>query len=630
MEMFEENTQYISLANKYRPQKFEDMVGQENISKTLQNALKLGRIAHAYLFYGPRGCGKTTTARILAKALNCTGNGNKKPTAEPCGQCPQCLEIAQSADMDVLELDAASNTQVEKVREAIIDTVALAASRDRFKVFILDEVHMLSASSFNALLKTIEEPPSHVVFILATTEKHKVPATIVSRCQTFRFRPITVDEITNHLLDLAGAENIDLTPAAAKIIAKNAGGAMRDALTLLDRAIAYAGSRIDEKMVSELLGLTPDELIKQAVEALTCKNGTQLHQIFETLREEGFDANSFLKDLKNALGDLFYFSLGQGSEPFEGAAAAIAGVSTGFLAQVSRKLNKIIEEVKFSDNALVSAEVGMFTIMDSCLDIDGFVRRLEALEKGLPIEKESPAPRTTETLQKPTPRPAAAKHMPQSFKQEPSVSSAKRFAPAAAPAAVRLPEDIISAEAEDEPEEEAEQAVIEPIAVKPDGLTDRQIWDKMLKQFAKSPFVYDIMTNCSVTFGQDQWILCFGPGKEFYQIPAQNKLPEMEQAALKISGRVIKIKLEGSSEGGQRREDTKKDSLGAAESVKQTPAGKPLQTAAVAAEKTAKAVLSDEEPFIKADFEADVVASKEETPEEVKNILEIFSGELLA
>ena len=188
MEM-NENT-YVSLANKYRPQKFEDMVGQENISKTLQNALKLGRIAHAYLFYGPRGCGKTTTARILAKALNCTGHGNDKPTAEPCGECPQCREIAQSADLDVLELDAASNTQVEKVREAIIDTVALASSRDRFKVFILDEVHMLSTSSFNALLKTIEEPPAHVVFILATTEKHKVPATIVSRCQTFRFRPI--------------------------------------------------------------------------------------------------------------------------------------------------------------------------------------------------------------------------------------------------------------------------------------------------------------------------------------------------------------------------------------------------------------------------------------------------------
>ena len=384
MEMFDENHQYISLANKYRPQKFEDMVGQESISKTLQNALKLGRIGHAYLFYGPRGCGKTTTARILAKALNCTGHAEDKPTAEPCGECPQCREIAQSADLDVLELDAASNTQVEKVREAIIDTVALASSRDRYKVFILDEVHMLSASSFNALLKTIEEPPAHVVFILATTEKHKVPATIVSRCQTFRFRPITVDEISTHLLDLAEAESIDLTPGAAKIIAKNAGGAMRDALTLMDRAIAYSGNRIDEKLVGEMLGLTPDELIKKTVTALVQKDNAALHQAFETLKNEGFDANSFLKDLKNALGDLFYFTLGQGGEPFDGAKQITEQVSPGFLAQLSRKVNKITEEVKFSDNALISAEVGLFTVMDSCLDLDNFIRRLEALEKGLP------------------------------------------------------------------------------------------------------------------------------------------------------------------------------------------------------------------------------------------------------
>ncbi|MBR2391986.1 MAG: DNA polymerase III subunit gamma/tau, partial [Elusimicrobiaceae bacterium] len=319
METFDETNQYVSLANKYRPQKFEDMVGQESISKTLQNALKLGRIAHAYLFYGPRGCGKTTTARILAKALNCTGNGNGKPTDEPCGECPQCREIAQSADMDVLELDAASNTQVEKVREAIIDTVALAASRDRFKVFILDEVHMLSASSFNALLKTIEEPPAHVVFILATTEKHKVPATIVSRCQTFRFRPITVDEITTHLMDLAEAEGLDLTEKAAQIIAKNAGGALRDALTLMDRAIAFSDGKIDEKLVGEMLGLTPQELLSQTITAMVQKDNASLHNAFETLRAEGFDANSFLKDLKNALGDLFYFSVGHGKTPFEGA-----------------------------------------------------------------------------------------------------------------------------------------------------------------------------------------------------------------------------------------------------------------------------------------------------------------------
>ncbi len=647
MEMFEENKQYISLANKYRPQKFEDMVGQESISKTLQNALKLGRIAHAYLFYGPRGCGKTTTARILAKALNCTGNGQNKPTAEPCGQCPQCLEIAQSADMDVLELDAASNTQVEKVREAIIDTVALAASRDRFKVFILDEVHMLSASSFNALLKTIEEPPSHVVFILATTEKHKVPATIVSRCQTFRFRPITVEEISTHLLDLAGAENIDLTPAAAKIIAKNAGGAMRDALTLLDRAIAFCGDRIDEKAVGEMLGLTPDDLLKQAIEALVAKNGTQLHTVFETLKEEGFDANAFLKDLKNGLGDLFYFSLGQGEEPFAGAAQIGQQVSSGFLAQLSRKINKIIEEVKFSDNALVSAEVGLFTVMESCLDIDAFVRRLEALERGETPSAAAPRPapvvKTAGTVEKPAVASELSARQPAAAAAPKTAEAAVRSA-APAKTAVRLDrtEEII---ADDEPEEEALSAPLAEPAPKA-ALTDRQVWDKMLKQFARSPFVYDVMTNCSVSFGPTEWILRFGPGKEFYQIPAQNKLPELEQAACKISGRTIKIKLAGNEEEKPRPADTPAQASAPKPDTRtfyQAPAeAQPVQTgaasrAAVPAGKTASApakkeAISEEEPFIKANFEADASASSaaDQTPEEVKDILEIIPGELLA
>lgn len=607
MEMFDENHQYISLANKYRPQKFEDMVGQESISKTLQNALKLGRIGHAYLFYGPRGCGKTTTARILAKALNCTGHAEDKPTAEPCGECPQCREIAQSADLDVLELDAASNTQVEKVREAIIDTVALASSRDRYKVFILDEVHMLSASSFNALLKTIEEPPAHVVFILATTEKHKVPATIVSRCQTFRFRPITVDEISTHLLDLAEAESIDLTPGAAKIIAKNAGGAMRDALTLMDRAIAYSGNRIDEKLVGEMLGLTPDELIKKTVTALVQKDNAALHQAFETLKNEGFDANSFLKDLKNTLGDLFYFTLGQGGEPFDGAKQITEQVSPGFLAQLSRKVNKITEEVKFSDNALISAEVGLFTVMDSCLDLDNFVRRLEALEKGLPAgtmptQTAAPAHRAPVPAARPMSKPAAA----------PRVSPADVVRPAPRPAPVIKPsprpvvDDII---ADDEVAEEASP-------VSSGALTDRQIWDKMLLQFKKSPFVYDVMLNSMVQFGKDEWTLCFPPGKEFYQIPAQNKLGDLETAAKKISGRTIKFKISSGT--------PQEDKPSSAAQTKQMPAAGGNKSASI----------SDEEPFVKRDFSADIAATAgtapADAPEELKDILEIIPGELLA
>ncbi|HJD19843.1 MAG TPA: DNA polymerase III subunit gamma/tau [Candidatus Avelusimicrobium excrementipullorum] len=633
--MSEENTTpYVSLANKYRPQKFEDLVGQESISKTLQNALKLGRIAHAYLFYGPRGCGKTTTARILAKALNCTGHGHDKPTAEPCGQCPQCREIARSEDLDVLELDAASNTQVEKVREAIIDTVALAASRDRYKVFILDEVHMLSASSFNALLKTIEEPPQHVVFILATTEKHKVPATIVSRCQTFRFRPMTSDEITNHLMDLAEAEGLDLTEKAARIIAKNAGGAMRDALTLMDRAIAYSDGKIDDKLVGEMLGLTPQDLLSQTVGALIDKDSAALHGAFETLRAEGFDANAFLKDLKNALGDLFYFSLGQGAAPFDGAQEMTARASAGLLAALSRKVNKLAEEVKFSDNALVSAEVGLFTVMDSCFDVDGFIRRLEALERGeggisappasgasrpAAVKKAASPQANTPTHFSASAASAADVHENTASKRENGVAAAQREALSggthmSVQAKEPVPSVNVSAVAQSEPaavSRPAAQASSETGALITDN---RQLWDALLKAFSASPFVYDVMTNCSVHFDGDSWTISFGKGKEFYKVPAQNKLPDLEKQAFKLSGRHIKFQI----------------SVSASASAAQRPAAQaPSRPAPVSA--TGSNRISDEEPFVKADFSADIEpASSKEVPEELKGILDVIGGEVLA
>ncbi len=634
--MSEENTTpYVSLANKYRPQKFEDLVGQESISKTLQNALKLGRIAHAYLFYGPRGCGKTTTARILAKALNCTGHGHDKPTAEPCGQCPQCREIARSEDLDVLELDAASNTQVEKVREAIIDTVALAASRDRYKVFILDEVHMLSASSFNALLKTIEEPPQHVVFILATTEKHKVPATIVSRCQTFRFRPMTSDEITNHLMDLAEAEGLDLTEKAARIIAKNAGGAMRDALTLMDRAIAYSDGKIDDKLVGEMLGLTPQDLLNQTVGALIDKDSAALHGAFETLRAEGFDANAFLKDLKNALGDLFYFSLGQGAAPFDGAQEMTARASAGLLAALSRKVNKLAEEVKFSDNALVSAEVGLFTVMDSCFDVDGFIRRLEALERGeggnsVPPASGASRPAAVKKAASPqanTPTHFSASAASAADVQENTAPERKNGVAAAqretlsggthtsAQAKESVPAVNVSAVAQAEPaavSRPSAQASSETGALITDN---RQLWDALLKAFSGSPFVYDVMTNCSVHFDGDSWTISFGKGKEFYKVPAQNKLPDLEKKAFKLSGRHIKfqISVSASASAAQR-------------SAAQAPA-RPAPVSAAGSNR-----ISDEEPFVKADFSADIEpeASAAPVPEELKGILDVIGGEVLA
>ena len=593
-----EDTQYISLANKYRPQTFEDMVGQESISKTLQNAIKTGRIGHAYLFYGPRGCGKTTTARILAKALNCTGNGNTAPTAHPCGKCPACQEIAQSKDFDVLELDAASNTGVDNVRQAIIDTASLAG-RDRFKVFILDEVHMLSNSAFNALLKTIEEPPAHVIFILATTEKHKVPATIVSRCQTFRFRPLSLEEISTHLLELAEAENIDLTGSAAKIIAKNAGGAMRDALTLLDRVIAFAGTRVDEKLVADMLGLTPQELLKQTVNAFIQKDNAQLHQVFEVLKQEGFDANGFLKDLKNAIGDLFYFSLGQGSEPFDGAKALAAQTSTGFLAQLTRKINKLIEEVKFSDNAFISAEVGLFTIMDSVLDIDGFIRRLEALEQGVALPPQGPTRPQPIASVKPTTRTTTSP-------ETKTISKTVAVKPVEKKPIVKTEDSKVT---ESKPIE-----TVMPIKELDETISNRQVWDKMLENFAKSPFTYDIMITGRIAFtSADQWTLSFPEGKEFYQITAKDKLEELSQSASQISGRTIRIVLAAQTAQASAQVSAK--------SVPEKPA---KQT-------PSKLDISAEEPFAAGSFEEEGKSiAFEDAPEEVQDILKILPGELLA
>ena len=238
---------YQVIARKWRPQKFEDVTGQEVLTRTLQNALEHDRLHHAYLFSGARGVGKTTTARLVAKGLNC--HKADKPTAKPCATtdetaCASCREISQGRSMDVLEIDAASNTGVDNVRDVIIGSVAIAPARDRYKVFIIDEVHMLSGPAFNALLKTIEEPPPRVVFIMATTDAHKVPETISSRCQIFEFRTIATAKIAERLRLIADAEKISIAEEAIREIARAGDGSMRDAQSAFDQVISFAGKKI--------------------------------------------------------------------------------------------------------------------------------------------------------------------------------------------------------------------------------------------------------------------------------------------------------------------------------------------------------------------------------------------------
>jgi DNA polymerase III subunit gamma/tau len=293
---------YTVFARKYRPQTFDDVVGQEHITRTLENAIEKERLAHAYIFVGPRGTGKTSTARILAKSLNC--QTFSKPTVKPCGTCDSCREIAAGTSLDVLEFDAASNTQVDKVRELIIDNVRYAPTRGRFKVYIVDEVHMLSASSFNALLKTLEEPPGHVKFFFATTDVQKVPTTILSRCQRFDLKRILPGLISGHLLAIANKEHIALAPEAAAAIARGAEGGMRDAESMLDQLVAFCGEKIEEADVLTVFGLTAQQTVSDLCAALIAGDAPGALGLVHEQAEAGRDLSRLLADLISHLRNL--------------------------------------------------------------------------------------------------------------------------------------------------------------------------------------------------------------------------------------------------------------------------------------------------------------------------------------
>ena len=292
---------YQVLALRYRPQTFADLVGQEAIARTLQNAIRKNRIWHAFLFAGPRGVGKTTTARILAKALNCSAS--EGPTPEPCGNCSSCGEIAGGYSRDVPEIDGASNNSVEKARE-IIETAHYTPSRDRFKIFLVDEVHMLSGGAFNALLKTLEEPPPHVKFIFATTEIHRIPDTILSRCQEFEFRAVTQRVVAERLRHIVDDQGFEVAPEALAQIARFGQGSLRDALSALDQVIAAVDGAVTAGDVSEVIGVPDVQVCRRAATAIVEGNRRAVFEIVEELVSEGRDLKHFVTLLMHYLRDL--------------------------------------------------------------------------------------------------------------------------------------------------------------------------------------------------------------------------------------------------------------------------------------------------------------------------------------
>jgi DNA polymerase-3 subunit gamma/tau len=296
---------YQVIARKWRPQKFDDVVGQQAVTRTLRNALSSGRLAHSFVFAGPRGVGKTTSARILARALSCV----KGPTADPCGVCEPCVEIAEGRDIDVLEIDAATHTQVENVREVIIQGLSIAPVRNRYKIFIIDEVHQLSGHSFNALLKSIEEPPPHVVFMMATTELDKIPETVLSRSQVYEFRTISSKTIAEQLRRIVDAEGITVGDDSLLLIARDAEGSMRDAQSKLDQVLAFTGKAITADDVATVLGLVGRDLLIDTVQAVADEDAPAAFALAARAVDMGYDLRAVCRELSRVVRDLLVLSV---------------------------------------------------------------------------------------------------------------------------------------------------------------------------------------------------------------------------------------------------------------------------------------------------------------------------------
>ncbi|MCZ7612234.1 MAG: DNA polymerase III subunit gamma/tau [Ignavibacteriaceae bacterium] len=350
---------FVVTARKWRPQRFEDVVGQEHITSTLKNAIKEKRIAHAYLFTGPRSVGKTTTARILAKTLNCENRKN----SEPCNECEMCKSIQSSQLIDIIEIDGASNRGIDEIR-TLRDSVKYAPTRGKYKVYIIDEVHMLTKESFNAFLKTLEEPPEHVIFIFATTDVHKVPLTIISRCQRYDFRRIQLDKIKETLKMIADEEKIKIDDKTLTIIAKKADGALRDAESYFDQIVAFSKGKIDAELVTQMLNLIDEEIYFHISDAVINRDFKVVFQSSEKIYENGWDFSDLLDGLTEHFRNILSVVITDSTDNIETAdvyKSKYLSYSNKFsesdILRLLNFLNKSQQELRYSQNQKLKIEI---------------------------------------------------------------------------------------------------------------------------------------------------------------------------------------------------------------------------------------------------------------------------------
>ena len=420
---------YTVLARKYRPQSFDDLVGQEHVARTLGNAIEANRVAHAFLFTGVRGVGKTTTARLLAKALNC----EKGPTPTPCNECGPCVDITAGVDVDVQEIDGASNNSVEDVRR-LQESLPYRPQRDRYKIVIVDEVHMLSAGAFNAFLKTLEEPPDHVKFIFATTESHKVPVTIRSRCQQYDFRLIPHRLIAERVGAILDAEGLAADEEAISVVAREAAGSMRDALTLLDQLVAISDGRITADTVAASLGIAAREALYDVARAVLEGDGADVVHAVNGLADKSVDMQHFARQLLQLMRDLVVLKLGASDpaewvpEERESAQALIDDIDILELQRTFRAASMVMDEMAQSPNPKLMLEMGLVRVATRppLQSVSELLARLDALQGqsggaggssgGRSLRKPKPKPptrpATPKAEAKPKPKPETSPEPP--------------------------------------------------------------------------------------------------------------------------------------------------------------------------------------------------------------------------
>ena len=415
---------YLVLARKYRPQKFDEVVKQEHITKTLINSISQNRVAHAILFSGPRGTGKTTVARILAKAMNC----EKGPTPYPCNICRSCIEITRGSGVDVFEIDGASNNSVDNIRN-LRENIKYKPAHSSFKIYIIDEVHMLSTSAFNALLKTLEEPPEHVMFFFATTEPHKIPVTILSRCQRHDFRRIDTESIVKHMKSLCDKEKVDISMESLGLIAQEGDGSMRDSLSFLDQVVSSSSDAITLKHVVGLLGIIDRKVLFDISENILEKNIVKALDCLDEIYSCGHDLQKFYMDLTEHFRDLLVVKIGEKvnklvnlpEHEIKIMTLQVDKFSSTYINQILDSLFKHSSEIRYSTNLKLAIEMILISMMqiEPVIPIDNIIDRLENLRKNFSQGK-------SENFTPPSP--AAGK--PESFAlPSPAVSKPENFEP---------------------------------------------------------------------------------------------------------------------------------------------------------------------------------------------------------